>query len=553
MTTRDDDDELIALATGPGELQESLAARLEAASPEVRAEVASLRAVRALLDGDAAWGQSSGTDAPPPHLFDAILRAEVAARPDEIRQAVALAQTPPPAHKPLWARLSGFLLGGGVAVGAALALVVTMQRGDAEVAAPQKLAAAATEAKPAQPALVAPDPAAAPAPASPADTGTLGGLGDGIADAAGGAMGEKKANDNKGAVADDEADDLQAAKGKVESKLGEAAALAPPRSPAESKPSPKKADRAVAKDFVEPTPDAVPARPRDVDADSLAKDKAEGADGAVADRPQEREAAQNRAGSGSLSGAGPGMPAQEAPPAASAPTKPSPPPPRIVSAEEARRTFLARKEEAKESAKKSAMEQAKQEPSSKAKARPATKSSASRGDGAPAGIAQDASPDEVREQMARQQRLQEANSMLVAAERELTMRRFDSALDLALRAEAIAGSGLGLAPASTQVRAFVALRRPADATRAASRLVGGDVRDPQLREGMRAGVDAALSIGDFRLAERLLVRLASKDNDDATSRADAQARLESLRSKTSAPAKVREAYDSADSATDTRK
>ncbi len=47
-----------------------------------------------------------------------------------------------------------------------------------------------------------------------------------------------------------------------------------------------------------------------------------------------------------------------------------------------------------------------------------------------------------RDQMARDQRMQEANGVLVTAERELQFGRFAGALDLAQQAEALAGGGL---------------------------------------------------------------------------------------------------------------
>jgi hypothetical protein len=121
--------------------------------------------------------------------------------------------------------------------------------------------------------------------------------------------------------------------------------------------------------------------------------------------------------------------------------------------------------------------------------------------------------------------------MLVTAERELSMKRFDSAVDLAMRAEAIAGSGLGLAPASTLVRGYVALRRFADAARVASRLLQGSPADGQLVDGMLAGAQAALQIGDHRLAERLLERAASVENKDPARRQQAQQQLKALRGK----------------------
>ena len=93
MTTRpaaEDDDLLLdALEQEPG--HDTLSSSL---SPALQAELQGLRAVRRLLDDDTAFGVDSGADLPPAHLFDAILRAEVAARPDVIRQAIVAGHSP---------------------------------------------------------------------------------------------------------------------------------------------------------------------------------------------------------------------------------------------------------------------------------------------------------------------------------------------------------------------------------------------------------------------------------------------------------------------------
>ncbi|MCC7107664.1 MAG: hypothetical protein IT382_00115 [Deltaproteobacteria bacterium] len=93
------------------------------ADAELRAELESLRATRELLGADARWGLDTKVDAPPPHLFDAIVRAEALARPAEIRNARALTARPT-----LTARLSRWLVGGGVLVGATAALLVVVGR-----------------------------------------------------------------------------------------------------------------------------------------------------------------------------------------------------------------------------------------------------------------------------------------------------------------------------------------------------------------------------------------------------------------------------------------
>jgi hypothetical protein len=213
--------------------------------------------------------------------------------------------------------------------------------------------------------------------------------------------------------------------------------------------------------------------------------------------------------------------------APSAPAAAPPPKPvRIVSADEASKNFLdARaKAEAKAQAKELALEEAK----GKTTSAPAAAKKSARED---AGAA--------RDQMARDQRLQEANGVLVAAERELQFGRFAAALDLAQRAEAIAGTGLGLAPASTQTRAYLGLKRFADAARVGSRLLQGPAVSPWIVDGLLAGAEAATAIGDVRLAERLLTKAASTQNPDPARRAEARRRLQALSGKATAPSKAK--------------
>jgi|GEM_PF-1263574 len=564
MTTRTPaDDDLLLEATealettdaAVGAGRDGLAGRLANATPALQAEVKALRAVKAVLADDASWGLASGTDAPPPHLLDAILRAEVAARPDAIRQAITVAAEPP-AAKRLWARLSSWLVGSGVVVGAAAAIFITIQRSPAEPVAPSSPSAstAADVTAPTVPTAASPEPVA---------------LKDGQADP----------HEDDLALEGAAATTPVAKVATLSATLAESQQPLPPRDDAAAfdgvgglmkgapaKPMPKPAATAMAlpddsaasvDDLVTKGPAEKAAPRREALDKSVGGERSGGADVSDSDRGDSLGMSAGKAvgrkadGEGpAASGAGaasvPGsMPAAEPtlpPPPAQRSPAPSPPAgvssgstsaPRIVSAEEARQSFLRQREMAKDRklAKLDAVDEArgraKNESESKAKAKEAPKSAAKKMSSAEARE----SADEAREQMAHQRSLQEANGLLVTAERELSIRRFDSAVDLAMRAEAIAGSGLGLAPASTLVRGFVGLRRFADAARVASRLLQGSPADGQLVDGMMAGAQAALQIGDQRLAERLLERAASVDNKDPARRQLAQQQLKALRGK----------------------
>lgn len=160
--TRPDDDSLM-LAYVYGELSDEEARAFEArlsADPGLRAEVDGLLATRDLLQQDARYGEVTGADLPPPHLLDAILRAEALERPPEVRQAQASSRE----GGGFLARIQLWLVGGGLAVGAAAALLV-MTKGAME--APEA-AAEAPALAPAPPAAMAreEEPAAEGAPPS---------------------------------------------------------------------------------------------------------------------------------------------------------------------------------------------------------------------------------------------------------------------------------------------------------------------------------------------------------------------------------------------------
>lgn len=557
MTSRTPaDDDLLLEATDALETTDAavgadggLATRLAGAAPSLQAEVKALQAVKALLRHDEAWGKTSGTDAPPAHLLDAILRAEVAARPDAIRQAVALAIDPPvPAATRLWARLSSWLLGGGVVVGTAAAILITIQRAPGEALAPAAAQSAATTV-------------AAPTVAAPTVAGAV--EADGAADRIGtsGPSGPM-APVNTMATALTEASEAPAASDQAmpAEKAGRpgigggGGGLGVGAMVAKSAMAAPDGRMDALNDLDEaPAKQASPPARREAgwgvvegqDAGSLAGATRAGAKADLAsdDAPA------------SLPVVGSAKPAAEPsmsppPPPPTSPPMTAAPAPRIISAEEARRSFMLQREQAKERARASkdgepaqagARARDTNEVESKAKAEAPPKGAAGKNaDKKSAAEARD-SAGEARQQMARQRQLQEANSLLLTAERELSIRRYDSAVDLARRAETIAGGGLGLGPASTLVRALLGLKRFAEATTVASRLLQGSAADPQVVDGMMAGAQAAQQVGDQRLAQRLLEKAASADNTDVSRRQQAQQALKALKALrntgTGAPAK----------------
>jgi hypothetical protein len=147
--------EALMLAYVYGELSESAASAFEeqlAGDPDLRAEVDGLLATRELLDMDVRYGEQSGLDEPPPHLREAIFRAEALARPAELRDASIQRAAPLQEPPPLLHRLSTWLLGGGLALGAAAAALVVVSTGDLRAPSPEaaSTAVAADEEAPAQ-------------------------------------------------------------------------------------------------------------------------------------------------------------------------------------------------------------------------------------------------------------------------------------------------------------------------------------------------------------------------------------------------------------------
>ena len=532
MTDRSAPDDALVLAYVDGTLAAPLRAEFEtrlASDPDLRAELEGLRALRTLLDGDAVWGRDSAVDAPPPHLVEAIIRAEVAARPDEIRQAVALARSSPEAMKqqPLWARLQSWWLGGGVVVGAAAAVLFVVTRDESPILAPAAKTAAAETAQaaesqvvtaPAEPkperkageGLVAKDDANANANANVSD-----GLADNKPQLQGGLARRALPDPAEGGGRANE----KAANGRREesAKLSLAEdAKADQLTTAEPAPKKKSATDDVRAD---------PGRANlGSDGDSF--------DDAGLDRGNAS------LGPGGKGAAAPPPPPAQTPPTAAASTAPSAPAPTsvgsggYVSVGEATSRFR----EVVKAKKAAKIEEERKELKARSQAadKGSDKGKAKRAPAAPGAPSSELTPTEARDEFERNKRIDNASVMLGTAEHELAGGRANEAIELATRAEAAGAGSLGLAPASTQARAYLLLKRNADAARVGSRLLAGDPADPVLVDGMIAAADGAAAIGDRRLAGRLLQRALLPANKDAALRAKAQARLNALRAKDAA-------------------
>ncbi|HEY1099130.1 MAG TPA: hypothetical protein VGF99_09380 [Myxococcota bacterium] len=481
------DDDLV-LAALAGDVDEA------SLSPSLRAEVAGLKAMRSLLDDDAAWGQQTGADVPPPHLLDAIVRAEVLARPDVVRNAVAASSSPTTSTpKAWWQKLSSWAVGGGVVVSAAAAVLITVERAPEVSHAAQK---ADAEAAPSAAAPLSTPTAATPAPTTPP------------ADAL--AFGSAETGEGKGA--DGDARNAARFDGALVEPAAELAPAELAKQAPEAKPEAKKAE-APARDEA-----AAPKGSAPKDGYAVADDDAIGGLG-LASRGQGAGGGGLASGPGASSGAAKNSVAPPPPPmpaAAPAPVVAAEPAPVVTPAAEARRVF---RERLAEKADKAA--RAREEASAPAKAK--AKKSASLDD------EHEAAPRPDFESAQRQRQVQQANDSLVTAENELAHGRFAVALDLAQRAEALAGGALGLAPASTSSRAYFGLKRYADAARVGSRLLQGDVRDPQVVDGLLAGAKGALQVGDHVLARRLLEHALKPANVDVARRTEAQRLLQSAR------------------------
>ena len=519
MTTSAAPDDTDLLAFLDGQLEPSAHAAFEArlsADPALRAEVEGLQAVRGLLDNDATWGVASKIDVPPPHLLQAILTAEVAARPDAIRQAAALSRDPARDPKrPLWARLSSWLVGGGALVGATAAILVVSQQSPSsnEMAAPVPATATATALPEPAPVLKAAEPEAAFGYADEARADEDGGDRETNA-----VKGDARQALQERSVAD--------SKQRLEGSLG-GSADAKPQDSFDDLVGSGSAGRGLgAKDVAENKLNASATR-RAVDTSNAATDTpmrpmgkrdAAGRDAfALADKESDGD---NFAAADGEEAAPPPPPAA---PAAASPAADAPAP-RMVSADEARRSFLRKRSsryDAKESAKAAPGEPQKLPPAksaakkNKSKALPKPEAQSSMGASMDDELDGLRPSEKAREELARSRQMQQATSTLISAEHELQTKRFQSALDLSQQAEALAGGRLGSAPAAIQTQALFFLGRHADAARISSRLINGDVADPAVVDGLLAGAQACAQIGDTRLGRQLLTAALKPENTDA--------------------------------------
>ena len=128
MATFSETDEALMLAYVYGELEASdaraFAKRLDA-EPDLRAEVDGMKAAHSLFGRDAAWGLASGVDVPPPHLVDAIVRAEALARVPAVREAMLKRGA---SSSTFTAKLARWLIGGGVLVAGAATVMIVVTR-----------------------------------------------------------------------------------------------------------------------------------------------------------------------------------------------------------------------------------------------------------------------------------------------------------------------------------------------------------------------------------------------------------------------------------------
>lgn len=522
-----DDTEALTLAYVYGELSASAALaferRMDAATAEgaeLRAEVEGLRASRALFGRDAHFGVASGIDLPPSHLVDAIMNAEAIARPPELRRAALVARTPEAGG--FTARLSRWLLGGGLALGAAAALfvVVTNTRSDEQLisvaaSAPPAMDAMDSEATrapvvgAAQPAEAAPEPqpeapVATGGSVGPRDEGAFGGL----------AAAKLEAGHDQGAL------DRRAF---ADAKPSDASDASEKRA---DKPS-KKSRESEADDRVAPARDpqgAKDASPPLVD--GYAESKAKGEERSFKEAPRKADAPalefeRARAPGGASLGlssnsAGPvALPvttsAAPPPPAAPAPVKatPAPAPKAVAKAPTSPRpdgSNALSDDLSDDGDELSVISRAELQ-----KRRAVGRESRDKADRGKSSMGADAD---------RAHRLEQSNMALASAEREAKAKRWLPALDQYANAEVLDHDrALGATPLVGQMRALVALKRPVDAAKVARRLGRWDVKSFDVPAGLLLGAQVAEQIGDERLARELWSRLLDVPADKAKARA----------------------------------
>ena len=512
----DETTEAELLAYAYGELSAPAARAFEQrlqADAELQAELAGVMATRELFGRDARWGMDSKVDVPPPHLVDAIVRAEALARPAAIRDARALAPRPT-----LTARLSRWLIGGGVLVGATAALVVVVTQADRS-AEPAALAldgdGVAALASPPEP----PPPPPADAPAA-----------DPLAKEAAAA----RLGDNEGRE-----ESLRATAAKREPLPDAFDSLA--RADAKAKPTEVDEDRATKGDLatgdrggielglVAPTggsaagpgkggglfgaaqPAASPTTPPPL-IESLVTEKARAATASAADESLALDDVGTGTRSSSVVKPNAVAPAPTAAAPVSTPTPrkdvaPSAPPneaPALAQRPSTGALEVLSPAEAKAERRRLADERAKRK-------KPTAKAGEHARDGEAAGAKSDAKktadkappppgPDE--------RRAMQRELALMSGYRELKEGRALSALSEFESAERLdARRALGSDPHVGQMRALVALKRPAEALVIARRLVTRDVNELGVADGLALGAKLAEDLGDLRSARELWTAL----------------------------------------------
>lgn len=551
--------EALMLAYVYGELSASDARSFEQrldADPELRAEVEGLRATLDLLGRDAAFGESSGIDAPPAHLVDAIMNAEALERPAAIRQA-ALARATSSSPPPLTARLARWLLGGGLVVGAAATVFLVVSTGNRSPEATLGPAAAAPVAATPPSLLDAAEPVTGVASAAPAD--------DGIDEEKGGARADEAEDKAAEKSAEKKA---EAAPGAANGLFGE---LQPPRAGADAEKRPRADSLSPAGPVLQlggAAPDA-PAAPERAqrearreaagmdapEAASLEEERPAKADAkaegrlAATSASADRDDADARAlDSGATRGAARAK--DQAAPArsgdarafADAPSSPPPPPPAARPAPPTSTTVPAAPAPPEEPAPAP-------EPAPARDAKPA--STADEFDRAPTVAPRDvleknrralsakkrtAKPkaSEGTAEMERTRQVELANIALLTGQRELQRKNWLMALDELVKAETLdPDRALGATPVLGQMQAQVGLKRPADAVRTARRLLKRNLKEVDVVPALLYGAELAERAGDTRNARELWSRLLEAPAERAKARAALERlhRQEAVRSR----------------------
>lgn len=480
--------ETLMLAYVYGELSTSDARAFELrmdADPALRAEVEGMKATRSLFGDDAAEGLRTGVDVPPPHIVDSIMRAEALARPQPIREAM-FKRSASSSSSTLTARMARWVFGGGVLVAGAAVVFVVVNRSPAALnsamsksadapsaeaprAEPQPAEAADKLAQPSSPtASTTPTPAPSPDDATRArdaqDAPVL----------KGGAEDRKaKLDDVVGS------DSFRGAGGAATHAAG---AMLPTASPTKA-PAPMMESPAA------PPP---PAKREPMKELQAAAPQEAAKDGAKAERDEKKSAAKTPSTKPSdfddVASANAPAPADigSAAAASAASEAASGPGAGVASdetIEERRNAILSKRAE-------------------KAKTQPKS-----------------------MRDMEKSKRLEEANLAFATAERELSKKNWLSALDFYQSADSIdVDRALGAAPTLGEMRAYMALKRPADAARLARRITSRDARQHDVVDAWLLGAKAAADIGDTTLQRDLWTRLL----DVPAHRAEARAALDKL-------------------------